>query len=110
MGHEKQERLAGPESEKQAERATGKSKQNTFGDQLTNQTASSGSDGEAHCNLPLAGISTRQQQICDVRAGDEKEENDDRHHDHQRLGESATERGESLSTVIQMKPGREQRL
>ena len=53
--------------------------------QLPNESRAPGAEREAHRDLALARRRAREQQVGDVRAGDEQHDADDRHQDVQRL-------------------------
>ncbi len=59
--------------------------QRALDEELTHDSASAGTDGEAHSHLFLPRRRARQQQARDVRAGDEKYQPDDGHQHQERL-------------------------
>ena len=58
-----------------------------FGEELANEPAAAGADGQPQRHLVVAGAGAREQQVRDVGAPDDEDEPDDRHHDEERRGE-----------------------
>ena len=80
----RQERHA-PGRHQHAGSATETRQHDALDDQLPKQPTASGTERGAHCDFLLAINGTREQQVCDIRAGNQQHERD-RAHEHQQSG------------------------
>ena len=78
-----------PVGEKKPHAAAAYSEQQAFRQELPNQAGPAGTDREANGNFPAAGRRSREQEICDVRTSDQKNERDSSDHHEERLNEMA---------------------
>ena len=62
--------------ERTPENAAGKGEQKTLRQQLTNETAAAGADGEPHGDLAMTEGSPGQQQVGHIGAGDQQHQTD----------------------------------
>ena len=69
-------RLDAPERHQQTQTATGQGKQHAFREQLAGNPPASGSERGADGHLPLPRGRAREQEVGDVRAGDEQDKRD----------------------------------
>src|SRR6185295_3077552 len=84
---------AGDPCEPDAEGGADQSEQHAFGKELAHDAGSSGSNGETDGELALAGGGAGEQQVRDVRAGDQQDQRDYTHQYQKRLAESVAEAG-----------------
>ena len=81
--------------EQDAERAAGDADDQALGDQLAREAAPRRAERGADGHFAFAGAAAREQQVRDVGAGDEEDERDAGHQDHERgleLGRSSRRR------------------
>jgi len=79
--HERDEAAEGPEREQRAERAARERDQHALREQLLNQAAARRSERQAQRDLAAARGRAREQQVRDVRAGDQQHQRERGHHD-----------------------------
>ena len=84
-GDEADEETGSPEGEEQAECAADEGEQQGLGEDLADDAGAAGAEGEAGGELALAGGGFGEEEVGEVGAGDEKDEDDYSHEDVQRL-------------------------
>ena len=89
------QQTTGPQGHHQSEGSTEEGQQRRFGEQLPNQPPAAGADRQTHGHLLLPRIAACQQQVGDVRAGDQQHDADQRQQHLQRLREAVTQAGDS---------------
>ena len=99
---------AGDRGEEQAEDARGSGHERAFDEHLLNQPAPAGADRQAQRHLALARRGAGQEQVGDVRAGDEEDQRRDRRQDPQRALELAPQRRRTVGRRPQEERRREE--
>ena len=87
------EHLAAPVSEDQAEDRARRRQAGSLGEQLTGEPQPRGAEREPDAQLVTPRDRARQQQVGDIRAGDEQDQADDDQNRRERLLVLASERG-----------------
>ena len=75
-GYALEQRLEAEPGQADPERATEHGNDDPFGHELADQTSASGAERRSHGELAPAGLGAGQQQVGEVRAGDEQHEAD----------------------------------
>ena len=86
------QRLHADARQPQAEGAAGDRQQHAFGHELPEQPAAAGAERRAHGKLTMTGLGARQQQVREIRAGDEQHESDGGLQDPDRAAGAADDR------------------
>jgi hypothetical protein len=91
-GKEQDERVTAPVRDEESTGCAESGEDQTFGEELLQETAAAGADGEADGHFVAAREGADEEQVAHVRAGDEQNENDD--------GEHYFEGGEQSAGVV----------
>ena len=76
IAHQREQPAMAQRGDRQPRDAAGGREHETLREHLSHEPPAFGAQGRSHADLPRAGGAPRQQQVCDVHAGDEKHEHD----------------------------------
>ena len=108
VGHHGHERIGEPVSQRHSQRAAGRGQQHALRQQLAHDAQPAAANCETDRHLALARGGFGEQQVRDVRAGDQQHKGDHAHQDRERLREVLAQIGESIASGLDVDPLPEQ--
>ncbi len=96
LAEEGDEGAGGGEGDAESEEAAGEGEEEGFDEALADDACAAGAEGEASGDFALAGGGAGEEEVGEVGAGDEKNENDDSHEDLERVAVLAAQGGDAL--------------